>query len=250
MRVIGLIGGISYVSTLDYYKLLNEKVNQRLGKLHSSKIALISLDLQEYATCAHKSNDDDDMKEYKKLIIDAATQLKHVNVDFICICSNTAHLAVPAMEQSELELPPVLHIADCCALRIKSSNIKRVALLGTKFTMSKSFLVDRLKQHDLQVFVPTDIDVLNKLHDIIEQELSLNIITEESRKYYVSCIEQLYKDHNIEGVILGCTEIPLLIKQQDVDYMNIKVFDSTEIHVTEAVNVQLDATAVSHYLPQ
>jgi aspartate racemase len=239
MRTIGIIGGISWVSTLDYYRMINKQISDRLGKLHSSKIVLVSIDLQEYATLLHNA----EFEQVKQLIKNASQQLSSAGADFIIICSNTAHIAVPTIINI-----PLLHIADCCAKSIKAHKITRIGFIGTKFTMQGDFIQSRLRQHGLQVFTPTNENEISTIQNIIENELSHNVINERSKFVFLSCIDRLVRDHNVQGVILGCTEIPLLIKQSDVGE-KVFLFDSSRLHVNEAVNIQLGVTCIESYLP-
>jgi aspartate racemase len=242
MKVVGIVGGLSWVASHDYYRKINEQVGSILGKLHSSKIILVSLDLQEYADFLHDSKYD----EVKLLIQRATTQLQQSGSDFVIISSNTAHIAAPEIMNMGI---PLLHIADCCALHIKKSNIKRVGFLGTMFSMKGGYIHDRLRLHGLEIFTPTDENELQQIQHIIETELSHNIVRQESKILFLENISRLVELHNVQGVILGCTEIPLLISQQDVGD-KVMVFDSTAIHVMETVNVQLGISDLQSYLPQ
>ena len=228
MKKIGLIGGMSWESTLLYYKLLNEKVKALRGGFHSANCVIESVDFAEIAALQAK----DDWLALDALMIKRAEALTKSGAEMILICANTMHLSVPAIEQCTSV--PVLHIAEVTADEIKSSKLKKVALLGTKFTMEKDFFRNILEEKGIAVVVP-DASGRNQVHDIIYKELVKGIITEESKKVYVSIIEKLI-NQGAEGVILGCTEIPLLIKPGDID---IPLFNTTKIHAEKAVELAL-----------
>lgn len=231
MKKIGLIGGMSWESTLLYYKLLNEKVKSLRGGFHSANCVIESVNFAEIAALQAK----DDWSSLDKLMITRARALETSGAEMILICANTMHLSVPAIEQSTKI--PVLHIAEVTAAEIKKSKLKKVALLGTKFTMEKDFFRDILEKNGITVCIP-DAEGRNRVHEIIYQELVNGIITDESKKTYVSIIENLIAE-GAEGVILGCTEIPLLIKPVDVD---IPLFNTTKIHAEKAVEISLEGS--------
>ena len=228
MKKIGLIGGMSWESTLLYYKLLNEKVKALRGGFHSANCVIESVDFAEIAALQAK----DDWLALDALMISRAEALTRSGAEMILICANTMHLSVPAIAQCTSV--PVLHIAEVTADRIKSSGLKKVALLGTKFTMEKDFFRNILEEKGIAVVVP-DASGRNQVHDIIYKELVKGIMTEESKKVYVSIIEKLI-NQGAEGVILGCTEIPLLIKPGDID---IPLFNTAKIHAEKAVELAL-----------
>lgn len=228
MKKIGLIGGMSWESTLLYYKLLNEKVKALRGGFHSANCVIESVDFAEIAALQAK----DDWLALDSLMISRAEALTRSGAEMILICANTMHLSVPAIAQCTSV--PVLHIAEVTADEIKSSGLKKVALLGTKFTMEKDFFRNILEEKGIAVVVP-DASGRNQVHDIIYKELVKGIMTEESKKVYVSIIEKLI-NQGAEGVILGCTEIPLLIKPGDID---IPLFNTTKIHAEKAIELAL-----------
>jgi len=228
MKKIGLIGGMSWESTLLYYKLLNEKVKALRGGFHSANCVIESVDFAEIAALQAK----DDWLALDALMISRAEALTRSGAEMILICANTMHLSVPAIAQCTSV--PVLHIAEVTADKIKSSGLKKVALLGTKFTMEKDFFRNILEEKGIAVVVP-DASGRNQVHDIIYKELVKGIMTEESKKVYVSIIEKLI-NQGAEGVILGCTEIPLLIKPGDID---IPLFNTTKIHAEKAIELAL-----------
>ena len=229
MKTMGLIGGMSWESSLEYYRIVNETVKEKLGGLHSCKCLMYSVDFGVIEALQHQNKWD----ELTKLMIEAAQNLKHGGADFIVICTNTMHKMAPEIETATgLN---VLHIADLTGAAISKDQIQKVGLLGTKFTMEGDFYKKRLKDnYDIEVIIPEDAD-RQIIHDIIYNELCLGIIKDDSRQKYIDIINKLCAN-GAEGIILGCTEIPLLIKQSDV---LIPVYDTTKIHAESAVDFAL-----------
>ena len=229
MKTIGLIGGMSWESSLEYYKIVNETVKEKLGGLHSCKCLMYSVDFGVIEALQHQNKWD----ELTKLMIEAAQNLKHGGADFIVICTNTMHKMAPEIETATgLN---VLHIANVTGAAISKDQIQKVGLLGTRFTMEGDFYKKRLKDnYDIEVIIPEDAD-RQIIHDIIYNELCLGIIKDDSRQKYIDIINKLCAN-GAEGIILGCTEIPLLIKQSDV---LIPVYDTTKIHAESAVDFAL-----------
>ena len=229
MKTIGLIGGMSWESSLEYYKIVNETVKEKLGGLHSCKCLMYSVDFGVIEALQHQNKWD----ELTKLMIEAAQNLKHGGADFIVICTNTMHKMAPEIEHATgLN---VLHIADVTGAAISKNQIQKVGLLGTRFTMEGDFYKKRLKDnYDIEVIIPEDTD-RQIIHDIIYNELCLGVIKDDSRQKYIDIINKLCAN-GAEGIILGCTEIPLLIKQSDV---LIPVYDTTKIHAESAVDFAL-----------
>ena len=229
MKTIGLIGGMSWESSLEYYKIVNETVKEKLGGLHSCKCLMYSVDFGVIEALQHQNKWD----ELTKLMIEAAQNLKHGGADFIVICTNTMHKMAPEIETATgLN---VLHIADVTGAAISKDQIQKVGLLGTRFTMEGDFYKKRLKDnYDIEVIIPEDAD-RQIIHDIIYNELCLGLIKDDSRQKYINIINKLCAN-GAEGIILGCTEIPLLIKQSDV---LIPVYDTTKIHAESAVDFAL-----------
>ena len=229
MKTIGLIGGMSWESSLEYYRIVNETVKEKLGGLHSCKCLMYSVDFGVIEALQHQNKWD----ELTKLMIEAAQNLKHGGADFIVICTNTMHKMAPEIEHATgLN---VLHIADVTGAAISKDQIQKVGLLGTRFTMEGDFYKKRLKDnYDIEVIIPEDAD-RQIIHDIIYNELCLGIIKDDSRQKYIDIINKLCAN-GAEGIILGCTEIPLLIKQSDV---LIPVYDTTKIHAESAVEFAL-----------
>ena len=229
MKTIGLIGGMSWESSLEYYKIVNETVKEKLGGLHSCKCLMYSVDFGVIEALQHQNKWD----ELTKLMIEAAQNLKHGGADFIVICTNTMHKMAPEIETATgLN---VLHIANVTGAAISKDQIQKVGLLGTRFTMEGDFYKKRLKDnYDIEVIIPEDAD-RQIIHDIIYNELCLGLIKDDSRQKYINIINKLCAN-GAEGIILGCTEIPLLIKQSDV---LIPVYDTTKIHAESAVEFAL-----------
>ena len=229
MKTMGLIGGMSWESSLEYYRIVNETVKEKLGGLHSCKCLMYSVDFGVIEALQHQNKWD----ELTKLMIEAAQNLKHGGADFIVICTNTMHKMAPEIEHfTGLN---VLHIADVTGAAISKNQIQKVGLLGTRFTMEGDFYKKRLKDnYDIEVIIPEDAD-RQIIHDIIYNELCLGIIKDDSRQKYIDIINKLCAN-GAEGIILGCTEIPLLIKQSDV---LIPVYDTTKIHAESAVDFAL-----------
>ena len=219
MKTNGLIGGMSWESTVTYYQIINNTVKQELGGLHSAKILLYSVDFAEIEEC--QSNGE--WEKSAEILADAAQNLKKAGADFIVICTNTMH-KVASQIQEKISIP-IIHIADATAEELKKNNIKNVALLGTKYTMTQDFYKERIKNNGINVIIPNEADI-ELVNNIIYEELCLGEIKEESRKQYIRIIGEM-KEKGAEGVILGCTEIGLLIKQEDSP---LPVFDTTQIH--------------------
>lgn len=229
MKTIGLIGGMSWESTVTYYCLINEAVKEKMGGLHSAKILLYSVDFAEIEEYQAKGEWD----KSAEVLAQAAVSLEKAGADFIVICTNTMHKVVPQI-QKQIRIP-IIHIAQATASVLKEQGICRVGLLGTKYTMTQEFYKSKLIEAGIEVLIPddTDIEIVN---NIIYGELCLGMIREESRKQYVRIIEKM-KTEGAQGVILGCTEIGLLIKQEHTE---LPVFDTTQIHAAKAAELAMD----------
>lgn len=223
MKTIGLIGGMSWESTITYYQIINNTIKEELGGLHSAKILLYSVDFAEIEECQANG----DWNRSADILSEAARNLETAGADFIVICTNTMHKVEPQIRE-KINIP-IIHIADATAEELQKKQIKKVALLGTKYTMTQDFYKDRIKNRGIDVMIPSEEDV-EVVNHVIYDELCLGNVNEESRKQYVRIIEQL-KEKGAEGVILGCTEIGLLIKQEDSP---LPVFDTTRIHARVA----------------
>ena len=228
LKTIGLIGGMSWQSTQIYYQLINQLVSKKLGGLHSAKILLHSVDFAPIEKYQHEGN----WQAATDILIDAALSLQNGGADFFVICTNTMHfVAEQVIEKVDI---PLLHIADATAMALQKANIQKSGLLGTAFTMEMDFFRDRFSNYNIELFVP-ELHDRQIVHDIIYQELCIGQIEDESAEVYRSIIERL-KTNNIESVILGCTEIGLLIDQTDTD---LPLFDTTVLHAEAAVDFAL-----------
>ncbi len=229
MKIIGLIGGMSWESSLEYYRIINERIKEKLGGLHSAKSLMYSVDFEEVEKLQQQGKWD----EATKLMIDAAKKLERGGADFVVICTNTMHKMAEEMQQS-IKIP-ILHIVDSTAEKIKAAGYKKIGLLGTKFTMEEDFYRGRLtEKYKLEVLIPDEAE-RQDVHDVIYKELCLGITQQNSKNRFKTIIDNLLK-RGAEAVILGCTEIPLLIKQKDV---SIPLFDTTRIHAESAVDFAL-----------
>lgn len=230
MKTIGLIGGMSWESSLEYYRITNKIVKEKLGEPHSCKSIMYSVDFAEFEKLQHEGK----WEVLTSKMIDVAKKLEKAGADLILICTNTMHKMATDV-QKNIEVP-LLHIADATAEEIKANNMNKVGLLGTKFTMEQDFYKGRLKEkHGIDVVIPNEKE-REIVHNVIYKELISGIIKEESREEFREIINNL-KKNGAEGVILGCTEIPLLIKDEDSD---ISVFDTTMLHSKKAVEFALE----------
>lgn len=219
MKTVGLLGGMSWESTVTYYQIVNETVKEKLGGLHSAKILMYSVDFDEIEKLQASGN----WEQSAQILADAACRLEKAGADFIVICTNTMHKVAPQI-QSHINIP-ILHIADATADELTKANIKTVALLGTKYTMTQDFYKNQISKRNINVLIPDDKDI-ETINHVIYDELCRGIISDASRKEYVRIISSL-QQKGAQGVILGCTEIGLLISQKDLP---IPVFDTTYIH--------------------
>lgn len=229
MKTIGLIGGMSWESTAIYYRLINELVKQRLGGLHSAQLLLWSFDFDEIAALQSSGN----WKQATERMVDAGIRLKKAGADGLVICTNTMHkMAAAVGEGTSL---PLLHIADATATAIKNAKIKTVGLLATRFTMEQDFYKGHLEElHHIDAIVPDDKG-RTIVHQIIYDELCKGVTKDDSKQQYLTIINELIKQ-GAQGVILGCTEIGMLIKQEDV---TVPIFDTTALHAQAAVDFAL-----------
>lgn len=229
MRTLGLVGGMSWESTLPYYRLVNERVRERLGGLHSAQLLLYSVDFADVEAIQRRG----DWDAAGALMVDAAKRLQRAGAEGLVICTNTMHLLAPRIE-AEVDLP-LLHIADAAAHAVVAQGIPRIALLGTRFTMEQPFYRERLAAHGLEVIVPADRD-REDVHRIIYDELCRGDIRDASRDRYREVIAGLAA-RGAQGVVLGCTEIGLLVGAADAV---IPLFDTTELHARAAADWALD----------
>lgn len=229
MKTIGLIGGISWESSSEYYRLINEAVNAKLGGLHSAKCILYSVDFAEIEILQRQNR----WPEAAKILIEAARCLENGGADFLVICANTMHKVADDI-QAEVHIP-LLHIADVTARQVVQKGIHRVGLLGTRYTMEESFYSERLRQKfALDVLIPNAEDRL-LVHRVIFEELVLGKILQSSKEQFIHIMGRLIGE-GAEGIILGCTEIGLLIQSEDC---RVPLFDTTKIHALAAVEYAL-----------
>lgn len=228
MKTIGLIGGMSWESTVTYYRVINEEIKKRLGGFHSGKILLYSVDFDEIEKCQMNG----EWEKSGEILADAAKRLEKAGADFIVICTNTMH-KVFGQVQAAVKIP-VLHIAETTAEIMKKDKITKTGLLGTKFTMEQDFYKSVLAENGIEAVVP-DEDGRKTVNDVIYNELCMGQIKESSKKQFLEIIEKL-RDQGAQAVILGCTEIGLLVEQKDVD---IPVYDTALIHAEVAAEKSL-----------
>jgi aspartate racemase len=229
MKTIGLIGGMSWESSAEYYRIINQTVQERLGGLHSAQCILFSFDFQEIEQLQHQG----DWEKLTDLMIRAAQMLQEAGAELLIICTNTMHKMAEDV-QSSVGIP-LVHIADAAAKAIMDKGLDKVALLGTRFTMEEDFYKKTLREkYKLSVMIPSESD-REIIDHVIYTELCRGIMHQSSRKEFKTIIEKL-ASNGAQGVILGCTEIPLLISQQDTE---IPLFDTTKIHAQAAVEMAL-----------
>jgi len=230
MKKIGLIGGMSWESSTLYYQIINRTVQEKLGGVHSAKCVLYSVDFNEIALLQKEGN----WEKLTELMIEAAQTLEKAGVDFIVLCTNTMHKLSDAIEKSIAI--PLVHIVDATAEKIKEQDFKKIGLLGTSFTMEQAFFKDRLlEKHQIETIIPNEKQ-RSEIHRIIYDELVKGIIKEESRTIYLEIIADLTKN-GAEGIILGCTEIELLVTN---NFTSAKLFNTAEIHAKKAVELSLE----------
>ena len=223
LKTIGLIGGMSWESTVTYYKIINETVKEKLGGLHSAKCILYSVDFQEIEECQSNGN----WEKSGEILGEAAYNLEKAGADFIVICTNTMHKVVNQIKE-KISIP-ILHIAEMTAEKILEKGLKNIALLGTKYTMEQDFYKSKLIEKGINVIIPdkNDIEIIN---EVIYDELCLGTINSDSKKKFLEIVDKL-RSKGAEGIILGCTEIGLLIKNEDTD---VPLFDTAIIHAEQA----------------
>jgi len=229
MKTIGFIGGMSWESSLEYYRIVNEEVKARLGGFHSAKCVMYSVDFQEIEEMQHQGKWDD----ATEVLIDAAQKVERGGADFIAICTNTMHKMAEDVE-ANIGIP-LLHIVDVTAAKIKEQGQHTVGLLGTKFTMEQEFYKGRLiEKHGISVIIPPE-DERDDIHTILYSELCIGDIRSESKAKFQEVIAHLAAK-GAEGIVLGCTEIPLIVKQDDY---TIPLYDTTSLHAKAAVDMAL-----------
>jgi aspartate racemase len=231
MKTIGLIGGMSWESSIEYYRIINETVKDRLGGLHSAKSIMYSVDFFEIESLQHQGRWD----QATEMMIDAAQRVERGGADLLVICTNTMHKMADQVER-HIGIP-LLHIADATAASIKAQGLNRIGLLGTRFTMEQAFYKGRLvEKHGLEILIPTDAE-REMVHRVIYDELCVGEIRPASKAGYSAVIQRLVK-RGAQGIILGCTEISLLVETRD---SQVPLFDTTRIHAVAAVDFALQA---------
>lgn len=230
MKTIGLLGGMSWESTESYYRALNEGVKETLGGLHSARVAMVSVDFAVIEALQHQ----DRWADTAALLSEAAVRVQAAGADFLMIATNTMHRVAPEIEAA-IDIP-LLHIADATGERLREDGIRRVGLLGTRFTMEQAFYRERLTERfGVEVLVP-DADERERVHRVIYEELCLGRTEPASRAEYLAIIDTLHR-RGAEAVILGCTEIALLVHQADTP---VPLYDTTTLHAEAAVQAALD----------
>jgi len=229
LKKIGLIGGMSWESTQTYYRLINQKVRDELGGLHSAKLVLYSVDFAEIEALQHQG----DWQTTGEILGSAAQSVESAGAEFLVLCTNTMHKVASQIERSANV--PLLHIADATANVLKQDGVTCVGLLGTRFTMEQTFYLGRLQEHGIQVIVP-DESQRELVHSVIYNELCQGMVKSDSKNGYLDVVASL-AERGAQGVILGCTEIGLLIQGSDTE---VKLYDTTEIHAEQAVQYALD----------
>jgi aspartate racemase len=224
MKKLGLIGGISWVSTADYYRFINEGVNKELGGVNFAECMIYSFNYNDIK----RNNDNNDWETTFSMLSKACQSLKNSGAEAIVLCANTMHLIADRIQES-VDLP-LIHIATETAKEIQKSNIKKVGLLGTQFTMELDFFKDKLKAQNIEAIIP-ELEDREFVHETIFNELGKGLILESTKERYLSIIKKLI-ENGAEGIILGCTEIPLLVKQEEV---NVPIFDTALIHSNAAI---------------
>lgn len=228
MKTIGLIGGTTWVSTLEYYRFLNEETNNRLGELNAAKCILYSFNYAEI----DKLNKDENYKEITRLVINAAEQLEKASVDCLVLCANTMHMYVDELlKHTSL---PLIHIADAAAAEIKKQGLSQVGLLGTRWTMEKDFYTGRLAKAGIKTIVPEKAE-REFIHKSIMKEFAKEIFSEKTKDIFLKIINDL-EQRGAQGIVLGCTEIPLLIKQADT---HLPIFNTLMLHAKAAIEFAL-----------
>jgi len=229
MKTIGLIGGTTWVSSQDYYKLFNQKVNKMLGRNHSARCIIYSIDFQDVLTFKAEGRDD----ALRKLMLDGANKLEYAGAECLLLGANTMHMMADFI-QERINIP-LIHIGEETAKVIAAQELKKVALLGTKITMEKDFYRNKLAEYNIESIIPNDDD-RDFINKSIFEEFSIEIFSNETRASYTEIISKMTAE-GAEGIILGCTEIPLLLNQKDFE---TPLFNTTEIHAEAAVNFAIE----------
>lgn len=237
MRKLGLIGGTSWRSSIEYYQAINEGVNTHFGNNTNPPIILYTLNQAQI----HKYQNEDNWDEIAQLFIDAALDLEKTRVEAVMFCANTPHKVYDTVNES-IHVP-ILHIADATAKSIQKHGLSKVGFIGTKFTMREPYLVDRIARSNIEVLVPENLQAIEELQRIIREELTYGIIKESSKKIVLEEIKSMIT-LGAQGVVLGCTEFPLMISENDV---SIPVFNTTKIHSETAIDFVLNHSEESNF---
>ena len=231
MKTIGIIGGMSYESSLHYYERINRQVNQQVGGLNCAKLIIYNVNFEEI----HELMIKNEWNKIGSILGVVAKKLEEAGADYIVIATNTIHKVADDI-QKHINVP-LIHISDCVAEKCKEANVTYLGLLGTKYSMCEDFLKDRLMSNGLKVITPNDDEEIEEINRIIFDELCKGVIKESSKKYYVDIINKMVQDKGIQGIIFGCTEIEMLVKQSD---LNIPIFDTTQSHIDCIVDYALE----------
>jgi len=229
MKKLGLVGGTSWISTIDYYRFINEGINKQLGGLNFAELIIYSVNFNEF----QRNNTAGDWDATYHLLYKACESLKRSGADAIVLCANTSH-AVAGRLQATIDLP-IIHIVTAVADEINKRGMKKVGLIGTKFTMEMDFYKENLRGNGIEAVVPASLDTRDFMQYRIKEEMGKGIFTEETKQSFISIINDLVEE-GAEGIILGCTELPILINQKDI---KVPVFDTTKIHANAAVEFAL-----------
>lgn len=231
MKTIGIIGGMSYESSIHYYERINKQVNELAGGLTCARMIIYNVNFGEIRELMLNNKWDEIGVELGKI----AKTLEEAGADYIAIATNTMHKLADYV-QSQINIP-LIHIADCVANKCKDKNVSNVGLIGTKYTMVEEFLKSRLKQNGLDTCVPESQEEIDEIDRVIFDELCKGIIKPSSKDYFVNVINKMVEKHNIQGIIFGCTEIEMLVKKED---LNIPIFDTTQSHIDYIVDYSLE----------
>lgn len=229
MKRLGLIGGTSWHSTVQYYSVINQAVNDHFGNNTNPPLVLFNVNQAR----VHECQQADDWDGVAAVFIEAAICLQQANVELISFCANTPHKVYHQVGEA-IDVP-ILHIADSTAAAIRTKGLRKVAFIGTRYSMQDDFVTDRLVAQGIEVAVPTKLDIVDELHRIIQQELTFNKVLPESKQWVIQQLQQMIGD-GAQGVILGCTEFPLMLEQDD---LAVPLFDTTEIHALAAADFVL-----------
>ena len=230
MKTLGLIGGTSWHSTIEYYKFINQYVNDYFGDNTNPPLMIYTLN----QSLVHRLQIESNWDKIAELIIDAATRLEKAGAQQLMFCANTPHKVYDLVAR-HIDTP-IMHISDATAHAIKSEKLNTVCFLGTKYSMTEDFVTKRISQHNIDVLVPQSNDELNELHRIIQEELTYGKIIEHSKRYVLDVIQDLVRS-GAQGVVLGCTEFPLMIHDDELD---IPVFNTTNIHALAGADFILE----------